>query len=50
MEIEIAQNAAEKRLPKSAKDGAHTRARTRVLEQYLRIDNSNDPGRFRAPG
>lgn len=48
-EIETAQEAAEKRLPKNAKDAAHVRARQRVLDQYLGVELADAPGRFRSP-
>jgi hypothetical protein len=40
---------AEKRLPKTAKDSAHERARQRVLDEYLGIEAAKTPARFRAP-
>lgn len=42
------QDEAESRLPKNAKDAAHTRARQRVLDDYLGIESSEMPGRFRS--
>jgi hypothetical protein len=48
--IEADQNEAEARLPKSAKDSAHSRARQRVLDQYLGIELANEPSRFRSVG
>jgi hypothetical protein len=41
---------AESRLPKNAKDAAHTRARQRVLDEYLGIELSETPDRFRSVG
>lgn len=46
--IEDDQNQAESRLPQSAKPAAHTRARQRVLDQYLDIDMAEQTGRFRS--
>lgn len=46
--IENDQNLAEERLPSSAKGTAHTRARQRVLDQYLGIELSGAKERFRA--
>lgn len=48
--IETAQDEAVARLPKSAKDSAHTRAKQRVLDQYLGVNQHKTPGRFRSPG
>lgn len=48
--IEEDQNAAESRLPKNAKDAVHTKARQRVLDQYLGIEASEEPNRFRRIG
>lgn len=42
------QDEAEARLPNNAKDAAHTRARQRVLDQYLGIELSETPSRFRS--
>lgn len=49
-EIERDQNLAVSRLPKNAKDAAHTRAKQRVLDQYLGIESSEQPERFRSIG
>lgn len=46
--IEQDQDEAESRLPKNAKNAAHTRARQRVLDDYLGIESSEQSGRFRA--
>lgn len=48
--IEHEQELAVARLPKNAKDSAHTRARQRVLDKYLGLNQAETPGRFRAPG
>lgn len=47
--IEQAQSEAENRLPKNAKDSAHTKARQRVLDLYLGIEASEQADRFRSP-
>lgn len=47
--IEDEQEAAVARLPKTAKESAHTRARQRVIDKYLGIQSS-DVGKFRSPG
>ena len=39
---------AEARLPKNAKDAAHARARQRVLDEYLGVELSETPTRFRS--
>lgn len=44
------QDEAVARLPKNAKDAAHSRARQRVLDKYLGIDAADQPGRFRSVG
>ncbi len=44
------QDVAENRLPKNAKDSAHIRARQRILDQYLGIESSEQPDRFRSVG
>lgn len=46
--IQADQDAAVNRLPKSAKDAAHTRAKQRVLDQYLGVESSEQPDRFRS--
>lgn len=48
--IENEQDTAENRLPKNAKDSAHTRARQRVLDEYLGVQLSEHPERFRSVG
>lgn len=48
--IEEDQNQAESRLPTSAKSSAHTRARQRVLDQYLGITSADQTNRFRSVG
>jgi hypothetical protein len=48
--IEQDQQAAVNRLPKSAKETAHTRAQQRVLDEYLGIELVEQPQRFRAIG
>jgi len=42
------QDEAEARLPKNAKDAAHTRARQKVLDEYLGIELAEQSGRFRS--
>lgn len=49
-EVEEEMDAAEKRLPKNAKDAAHVRARQKVLDQYLGVESSEQPQRFRSIG
>lgn len=44
--IENDMDEAENRLPDNAKGPAHTKARQRVLDQYLGTQD-NQPGRFR---
>jgi hypothetical protein len=48
--IEQEQEAAVARLPKTAKDKAHQRARQRVLDAFLGIEEAEQPERFRSPG
>lgn len=48
--IETEQTAATKRLPKTAKESAHDRARQRVLDKFLGVELATEPGRFRSPG
>jgi hypothetical protein len=45
--IENDMDEAENRLPSSAKSTAHTKARQRVLDQYLGTSEVIAPGRFR---
>jgi hypothetical protein len=49
-EVENEQQTAVNRLPPSAKESAHTRARQRVLDQYLGITPAEQPQRFRSVG
>lgn len=49
MTIESEIEAAVTRLPKTAKESAHAKARQRVIDQYLGIDQANAPQRFRSP-
>jgi len=46
--IENAMDEAENRLPSSAKDQAHNRARQRVLDEYLGVELSEQKQRFRS--
>jgi len=46
--IENEMDEAEARLPKNAKEAAHTRARQRVLDDYLGVELSQQPDRFRS--
>ena len=48
-EIENEMELATKRLPSNAKEAAHTRARQRILDSYLGIEDSAQPNRFRSP-
>jgi hypothetical protein len=47
--VESAQEEAVTRLPKSAKATAETRARQRVLDQYLGVVVAEETTRFRSP-
>lgn len=48
--IEDEQEKAVNRLPKSAKEGAHVRARQKVLDRFLNNESTVEPGKFRSPG
>lgn len=48
--IDNEMEAAVARLPKNAKDKAHQRARQRVLDAFLGIEEAAQPERFRSPG
>lgn len=47
--IESEMDEAENRLPKNAKEAAHRRARQKVLDDYLGVELSEQPERFRSP-
>jgi hypothetical protein len=46
--IENEMDEAENRLPKDAKTAAHTRARQKVLDEYLGVELAETTGRFRS--
>lgn len=48
--IRMDQESAVARLPKSAKETAHARAEQRILDQYLGVESSSQPERFRSVG
>jgi len=48
--VEGDMDEAETRLPKNAKEAAHRRARQRVLDEYLGVELSEQPERFRSVG
>lgn len=50
MTIQNEMEVAVTRLPKNAKDSAHDRARQRVLDEYLGIEEEETTSRFRSPG
>lgn len=47
--IESEMETAVTRLPKTAKEQAHHKARQRVLDQFLEFEAAAEPGRFRSP-
>lgn len=48
--IEDEQEKAVSRLPTSAKEKAHVRARQKVLDRFLNTEPTAEAGRFRSPG
>lgn len=48
--VENEMDEAEQRLPKNAKEIAHRRTRQRVLDEYLGVELSEQPERFRSVG
>jgi hypothetical protein len=47
--LEAEQEQAVSRLPKNAKPAAETRARQRIIDEFLGIEAVDQPQRFRSP-